>query len=392
MVVLSSLPAAVVSRKGEDRVRNGHPWVYKSDVVSCEAAPGDLVRVINERKRPLGVAMWSSRSQISLRLMSHDSDVADERAFFAAKLREAIAYRAEIAAGVPAYRVVSAEADRLPGLIVDWYQGCAVVQTLSEGMDRRLAMLVDVLRELLEPSGILARNDPKVRALEGLGEQVEVLHGDVPDELDVVENGLTFRVDLKRGQKTGLFLDQRENHAAASRYARGRALDAFTYNGGFAMNLARGAEAVIAIDSSAAAVAAARANAERNRLTNIDVREGNVFDELRELEIAGERFDTIVLDPPAFAKNKAAVPRAAAGYKEINLRALKLLNAGGTLITCSCSFNVSEALFVEIVEQAAADARATVALVEKRQQARDHPVLLNVPETHYLKCLILRKM
>ncbi len=392
----SSLPLAVISRKGEDRLRNGHPWIYKSDVVSCAGAPGDLVRVVNERKRPLGVAMWSSESQISLRLMTFETEVADEREFFRSRIETALAYRTTAAAGATAFRLVSSEGDRLPGLAVDVYGRYLVVQTLTQGMDRRLSMLAELLRDRLQPLGILARNDPKVRVLEGLAEQVEVLHGEIPDELDVTENELTYRVSLKHGQKTGLFLDQRENHFWASHYgaAEGKALDAFTYNGGFAMNLAKMApqRPVLALDSSAAAVATTRANAERNGLKNIDVREANVFDELRELEIAGERFDTVVLDPPAFAKNKASVPKAAAGYKEINLRALKLLNSGGTLITCSCSYNVSEDLFLEIVEQAAADARATVALVEKRQQARDHPVLLNVPETHYLKCLILRKM
>ena len=396
MRILSSLPVVVVSRKGEERVRNGHPWIYKSDVVSSAAGPGDLVRVLNERKRTLGVALWSSRSLISLRLLGFDNDVADERTFFAARLESAIVYRSSIAATAGAsnvFRLVSGEGDRLPGLVVDSYDGHLVVQTLSEGMDRRLAMLVELLVARLKPRGVLARNDPRVRALEGLEEKVEVLHGEIPDELDVIENELKFRIDLKHGQKTGMFLDQRENHFWVALHGHGKALDAFTYNGGFAMNMARmGATSVLAIDSSASAVATTRGNAELNGLENIEVREANVFDELRELEIAGERFDTIVLDPPAFAKNKASIPKAAAGYKEINLRAIKQLNPDGTLITCSCSYNVSEELFLEIVEQAAADARATVAVIEKRQQARDHPVLLNVPETHYLKCLVLRRL
>ena len=388
----SSVATVVVNRKGEERLRNGHPWIYKSDVVSSAAEPGDLVRVVNERKRTLGVALWSSQSQISLRFLTLGAGIDDERAFFAERLRAAIAYRGTLDIDASAFRLVSGEADRLPALVVDRYGDYLVMQTLCQGMDRRLPMLVELLVEQLSPRGVLARNDPKVRALEGLEERIDVVHGEVPEGIDVREGTTTFHVNLWHGQKTGLFLDQRENHATAARYARGKALDGFTYNGGFALQMATRAESVLALDSSAHAVATTRANVERNGVTNLDVREANVFDELRELEIAGERFDTIVLDPPAFAKNKASVPKAAAGYKEINLRAIKLLNPGGTLITCSCSYNVSEDLFLEIVEQAAADARASIALVEKRQQARDHPVLLNVPETYYLKCLVLRKL
>ena len=244
----------------------------------------------------------------------------------------------------------------------------------------------------MHPRGILARNDPRVRRLEGLEEQVEVIHGDVPDQIETREGAATYVVDVRRGQKTGLFLDQRENHLAAAGYARGRALDAFTYQGGFALAMASRCESVLALDSSTAAVTSTRQHAERNGLANVEVREANVFDELRELQVSGEQFDTIVLDPPAFAKNRASVERAIAGYKEINLRALKLLRTGGTLLTCSCSYNVDEALFLDVLGAAAADAQVTVSLVEKRMQARDHPVLLNVPETYYLKCIVLRKV
>jgi 23S rRNA (cytosine1962-C5)-methyltransferase len=247
------------------------------------------------------------------------------------------------------------------------------------------------LTDLLKPRGILARNDPRTRLLEGLEQRVEILAGDVPDSVAVTEGGVVYHADLRHGQKTGLFLDQRENREAAARYARGRLLDAFCYNGGFALKLARTCRATTAFDSSEEAIARLQANAARNGVT-IDARVGNVFDELRGLERLKERFDTIVLDPPAFAKSKASVPKAAAGYKEINLRALKLLNPGGTLITCSCSYNVSEADFAEIVYDAAVDARAQVTVVEKRMQGRDHPVLLGVPETYYLKCFVLRKL
>ena len=380
-----------ISRRGADRVRSGHPWVYRSDVVSAEAEPGDLVQVSSEQRRPVGWALWSSDSQISLRFVSTDREF-DEATFWRGRLAAAVEYRRSLAIDASAARLVYGESDRLPGLVVDRYADVLVVQTLTQGTDRRLAELTRLLVDLVAPRGILARNDPKVRRLEGLDESVAVVFGDVPELVEVAEGAIRYDVDVRHGQKTGLFLDQRENHLAAATYGRRRALDAFSYHGGFALQLARVCDTVLALDSSAPAVAAIAANAKRNGLPNVEAREANVFDELRELEIAERRFDTIVLDPPAFAKNKAAVPRAVAGYKEINLRALKLLEPGGCLITCSCSYNVDEARFEDIVLDAARDARATVALVEKRMQARDHPVLLGVPETHYLKCLILRKI
>ncbi|MFI5178928.1 MAG: class I SAM-dependent rRNA methyltransferase [Vicinamibacterales bacterium] len=395
------MPSSVVlSRRGADRVRAGHPWVYRSDILRADAQPGDLVRVQEERRRTLGWALWSSESQIAIRMIAGSAgstnEALDERALFSERLQRAVDYRASLAIDGTACRLVHGEADRLPALIVDRYgdgrDDYLVVQTLCQGMDRRIGLLVELLSAMIHPRGILARNDPKVRRLEGLDERVEVLAGEVPDAVEVREGDVMYRADLRHGQKTGLFLDQRENHLAAARYARGRALDAFTYHGGFALHLARHADSVLALDSSAPAVAATRANAAHNGLTNLEAREANVFDELRELETSGETFDTIVLDPPAFAKNRAAVERAAAGYKEINLRALRLLAPGGHLMTCSCSYNVDEAFFQAIVEDAAIDARATVALVEKRMQARDHPVLLGVPETHYLKCLVLRRV
>jgi 23S rRNA (cytosine1962-C5)-methyltransferase len=255
-----------------------------------------------------------------------------------------------------------------------------------------LPEITALLVELLAPAGILARNDPKVRLLEGLEQRVEVLHGTVPATIEVREGAVVYDVDPYHGQKTGLFLDQRENRLAAARYAHGRVLDAFSYNGGFALTLSPVSREVVAVDISEGAVERIRANARRNGITNVEARAMNVFDELRELERRGERFDTIVLDPPAFAKNRAAVPKALSGYKEINLRALKLLPPGGFLITCSCSYNVSEAAFAEVIAAAAIDARADVTVVEKRMQGRDHPVLMTVPETFYLKCFVLRKL
>ena len=389
---------AVVSRKGAERIRVGHPWIYQSDVLESDAGPGDLVRVVTERKRPLGWAFASTASQIALRMLSTatGAEPPDERALLRERVQKAAAYRASLQIDASAYRLMHAEADGWPATIVDRYEdeGAAyfVVQTLSQGADRRLEMLVDVLHELFAPRGILARNDPKVRRLEGLDESVAVLAGDVPDQIVVREGAIRLTVDLRRGQKTGLFLDQRENHEAAVRYAHGRILDAFTYHGGFALQMASRAASVTALDSSSAAVAAMAANASANGLTNVHAREVNVFDELRELETSGAQFEAIVLDPPAFAKNRSSVERALAGYKEINLRAMRLLAPGGHLITCSCSYNVGEDLFARVIEDAAVDARRSMALVEKRMQARDHPVLVTVPETHYLKCLILRRM
>ena len=283
------------------------------------------------------------------------------------------------------------EADLLPSLIVDRYGDYLVVQALSQAMDRHLPAVVEALTDLFKPRGILARNDPRVRTLEGLPQRVEVLAGDIPETVTVQEVGIEYDVDLRQGQKTGLFLDQRENRVAAALYARGRLLDCFSYNGGFALVLGRKCQETIAIDISPEAVSRLQQNASRNNIA-VDTRVGNVFDELRGLERLGERFDTIVLDPPAFAKNKAAVSSARAGYKEINLRALKLLNPGGTLVTCSCSYHISEAELAEIVYHAAVDAHAHVTVVEKRMQGRDHPVMLGLPETYYLKCLILRKV
>ncbi|MEO8683094.1 MAG: class I SAM-dependent rRNA methyltransferase, partial [Vicinamibacterales bacterium] len=291
-----------------------------------------------------------------------------------------------------AYRLVHGEADLLPSLIVDRYADYLVLQALSQGMDRLVPTLVPLLVELTGARGVLARNDPKVRLLEGLEQKVEALVGNVPETIAVREGAITYDVDPWRGQKTGLFLDQRENREAAARYAHGALLDCFSYNGGFALALASRCQNVEALDVSADAVARIAANAAANSVGNLTAREANVFDELRHLERDGARYDTIVLDPPAFAKNKASVPKALAGYKEINLRALRLLAPGGFLVTCSCSYNVDEGMFAQAVFEASADAHVSVTVVEKRMQGRDHPVLLGVPETYYLKCLILRKL
>jgi 23S rRNA (cytosine1962-C5)-methyltransferase len=385
------MSVVTITHRGEERIRSGHPWIYKSDVAKAEASGGDTVRVIGTRGRDIGSALYSDRSEIALRFLTRGVEPAD-LTLWRSRLSQAIRFRDALGIDATAYRLVHGEADLLPSLIVDRYGDYLVVQALSQGVDRLVPELTQLLVDLVHPAGILARNDPRVRLLEGLEQRVDVLHGAVPDQIEIREGQVTYLVDPYRGQKTGLFLDQRENRAAAAGYARGRLLDAFSYNGGFALALAPRCDEVLAIDISDDAVERIRLNAHRNGLANVHARAMNVFDELRELERRGERFDTIVLDPPAFAKNKASVRKALSGYKEINLRALKLLAPGGFLVTCSCSYNVSEGEFADVLASAAVDARADVAVVEKRMQARDHPVLMTVPETYYLKCFILRKL
>lgn len=382
----------ILKPRGEDRVRGGHPWVYRSDIADViDPEPGAIVEVRGPRDRKLGHALFSDQSQITIRMISHDERPIDD-AFWRARLETAIKFRDSLHLKATAYRLVHGEADLLPSLIVDRYADYLVMQTLSQGMDRLTPTLVKLLVDITGAKGILARNDPKVRTLEGLEQTVEILHGEVPESITVTEAGITYAVDTWHGQKTGLFLDQRENREAIARYARGRMLDCFSYNGGFGLVLARHCETVEALDVSADAVQRITANAAANGIPNLAAREANVFDELRHLERDGTRYDTIVLDPPAFAKNKASIPNALAGYKEINLRALRLLKPGGFLMTCSCSYNVDEGMFANAVFAASADAHIPVTVVEKRMQGRDHPVLLGVPETYYLKSFILRKL
>jgi len=385
------MSTVVINARGEQRVRSGHPWVYRADVIDVDAAGGDVVGVIGPRRRQVGHALFSDRSQIPVRMLAR-GDGPFDGTLIRSRLERALAYRETLGLDATAVRLVHGEADLLPSLVVDRYGDHLVVQALSQGMDRLLPGVVGMLDELLRPAGILARNDPKVRTLEGLPQTVEVLAGSVPETVVVREGPIEYEVDLRRGQKTGLFLDQRENREAAARYARGRLLDGFSYHGGFALRLARQCEQVEAVEVSADAVSRIRVNAERNGVTNLEAREANVFDELRRLEREGARFDTVVLDPPAFARNKASVEGALAGYKEINLRAMRLLSPGGHLVTCSCSYNVGETLFAQVLHEASIDSHVPVAIVEKRTQGRDHPVLVGVPETHYLKCFILRRV
>jgi 23S rRNA (cytosine1962-C5)-methyltransferase len=338
----------------------------------------------------VGWALFSDRSQIALRMLGGDHEIVDD-AFVGRLLDDALAFRKGLEIDATACRLVHGEADRLPSLIVDRYGDYLVVQALSQGIERLTPVVVRHLVTALAPRGVLARNDSRIRLLEGLERRVEVLYGEVPEAIAVRDGAVEIEVDPWKGQKTGLFLDQRENRRAAACYARGRLLDCFSYEGGFALQLAPRCESALAVDSSEEALERLARNASRNGVT-IATRAANVFDQLRELERAGARYETIVLDPPGFARNKASVPRALAGYKEINLRAMRLLPIGGFLITCSCSFNVDEGTFASVVHEASVDAGVGVVVVEKRMQARDHPVLLGVPETYYLKCLILRRI
>jgi len=382
----------VVSRKGVARIERGHPWVFRSDVVKDGGAtPGALVRVEDARGRPLGFAFFSSRSEIRLRMLERGEGTLPE-AFLRYRIARALRWRQRVAPGAEAYRVVHGEGDGIPSLVVDRYGDYLSIQTLSQGTERAKAEIVAALVELLAPKGIVERNDPRVRTLEGLEPQVSVLHGEVPEAVEVSEGDVRFRVDLLKGQKTGLFLDQRENHLAGRIYARGRVLDAFTYDGGFALQVARQSDEVTAVDLSAESLQRVQRNAALNGLTNVTTRDANVFDLLRDLADRGEEFDTVILDPPAFAKSRSAIEKAARGYKEINLRALRILRSGGCLITCSCSYHIHEDDFEAILAAAAADAGTAVTVVEKRRQARDHPILLGVPETCYLKCFVLRKL
>jgi 23S rRNA (cytosine1962-C5)-methyltransferase len=381
--------SVVISTRGVERLRSGHPWVYRSDVRSAQAEAGAIVRVADERGRFHGRAFYSDKSQIAVRLLTREN-VPVDRAFFAERLRRAAAYRQTVVENTDAYRLVHGEADLLPSIVIDRYGDYLVVQTLSQASERQKDLIVEILVELFSPLGILERNDPKVRLLEGLPQSVSVVHGEVPAEILAKENGITFIYDLAKGQKTGSFLDQRENHWAARRYASGEVLDCFSYQGGFALTVAEECEHVEAIDMGTAALEAARRNQELNAISNVTFREGNAFDVLKEYDEVGRSFQMVILDPPAFAKSRDSLEAATRGYKEINLRALKILAPGGYLVTCSCSHHLSEAQFLQLIAEAANDAKRTVVVAERRTQAEDHPILLTMPETHYLKALILR--
>jgi 23S rRNA (cytosine1962-C5)-methyltransferase len=382
----------LIRKRGADRIRRGHLWVYRSDVVQAEnVEPGSIVAVREENSRRAGVvgkAFFSSMSQIALRFLVRGEVTVDED-FIRRRFVDAANFRNRLGVDPEFSRRIYSEGDFLPGLIVDRYGDRLVLQSLIQATDRLQPLFTSLLQDQYQPRSILFRNDSKVRQLEGLPLKQEVLGDPVPDVITLKEDGKEIAVTLSAGQKTGAFLDQCDNRRAAKRYAHGRALDAFTYSGGFALQLSDVCDEVEAVDLSAAAVKLARSNVERNGLRNVRCIEANVFDYLREKFADGIRYDTIVLDPPAFAKNRDQLPDALRGYKEINNRAMRLLNDGGILVTCSCSHHVSEGLFAEMLADAANDAGRWIRVLERRIQAPDHPVILTVPETLYLKCFIL---
>ena len=379
-----------VTRKGAARVAAGHPWIFSSDVSERGgAAAGAAVKVAAPNGRPIGTAHYSSTSEIALRMLSPQVEEIS-RDFFLRRICAAEEHRRAVVRDSNAYRVVHGEADLMPALVVDRYGEYLVMQTLDQGMDAAKAEIVSCLEQIFHPLGVVARNDVAVRAKEDLPLERAVVAGDVPEFVTVQMNGVAMRADLLRGQKTGIFLDQRENYQAAAHYARGgKALDCFTSTGGFALRLASRCESVEAVDSAAPALATARANAEANGIANIEFREADVFELLAGYAAGRRQFSMVVLDPPAFAKSRRNLDAAASGYKEINLRALRLLPPGGILVTCSCSHHVSEAMLLEVVAQASLDAGRQLRVLERRTQSQDHPILLTVPETLYLKCLVL---
>src|SRR6476661_1437788 len=383
---------ATASNKGARRWDAGHPWIYRSDVIERPNGDAGAVRVHDQRGKPLGVALWSPRSEISLRLLDRDPDATIDGAWWHRRLAQAIARRGGLDHGANAYRLVHGEGDGLPSLVVDRYDRWLVVQLMSAGLERFRHDIVAALTSLTQPAGILARNDVPLRVKEGLETNVELLTGEVPDEIEVHEHGVRYLAAPWRGQKTGAFLDQRENRALVGRIAKGAALDCFSYHGSFALHLARGASDVIALDASAHALTRAEENFRRNGFANGTFVEANAFEYLKARERERARFDTIVLDPPAFAKTRASLPAALRGYKEINLRAMRILAPGGMLFTASCSYHLTKSLFLEMLEQAAADSGRRLVLRKLRGQPLDHPEVVTIPETGYLKGALLEAL
>ncbi len=389
---------ATVSARGAARWAAGHPWIFASDVVTAPSAPATAIagaiRVQTERGRPLGWALWSPRSEIALRLIDRDPDARIDAEWWHGRLAAAVARRAALADVATAYRLVHGEGDACPSLVCDRYDRWLVVQLASAGLEHYRAEIVAALQELTRPAGVLARNDLAVRAREGLPRAVELLAGEVPRAIEVTEHGVRYLAAPWDGQKTGAFLDQRDNRARIGALARpgGRALDCFSYHGSFALHLARRSATVVALDTSAAALERATENAALNGLTNVEFREADAFTFLKASERARERFDTVVLDPPAFAKSKGNVPAALRGYKEINLRGMRLLAPHGILYTASCSFHVSRTAFLSVLANAAADSGRRLALREIRGQSLDHPEVLTIPETGYLKGAIVEAL
>jgi 23S rRNA (cytosine1962-C5)-methyltransferase len=381
---------AVVSKRAALRWEQGHPWIYRSDVDKRPSRPAGVVTVTDNRDRVLGQALWSPSSEISLRLLDRDPEVTIDATWWRHRILDAAARRADIAAQTTAFRVVHGEADGCPSLICDRYDRWLVVQLMSAGIESCRDMIVAGLATLPSVEGILARHDVALRRKEQLPVLVEVLRGDVPETIEVVEHGIRYLAAPWTGQKTGAFLDQRENRLLVGANTMGRALDCFSYHGSFALHMAARADHVLALDSSRDALARAAENATLNGFTNVETREIDAFDYLKAAERSRERFDTIVLDPPAFAKSKSSVPAAIRGYKEINLRAMKMLAPNGVLLSASCSFHLSKSLFLEMLQSAAADSGRRIVLRELRGQPADHPEVLTIPETGYIKSALLQ--
>jgi 23S rRNA (cytosine1962-C5)-methyltransferase len=380
--------SVLVGAKGAARWRDGHPWIYRSDVEGA-SLPAGIVRVEDRRHRFLGQALWSPKSEIRLRFLTR-SKTAIDADWWCQRIAEADRRRTAVRASASAYRVVHGEGDGLPSLIVDRYGDYVVAQLLSAGLESVREDVLSGIREVLKPRGILLRNDASVRRHEGLAIEIVDAEGAVPDSVEVREGSVRYLAAPRTGQKTGAFLDQRENRQHMGSIAHGKALDLFTYHGLFALHLASRAAHVLAVDSSGPALEVARANAALNGIANLEWLEANTFDLLRELDEKGERYDTIVLDPPAFAKRRDAVTRALAGYKEINLRAMRILAPEGQLLTASCSFHVGRPAFMSMLADAAADSGRRLVVERLIGQSSDHPELLTVPETAYLKGAILR--
>jgi 23S rRNA (cytosine1962-C5)-methyltransferase len=376
---------ATVSKRGADRWERGHPWIYRSDVRERPSSPAGVVAVSDNRDRRLGWALWSPTSEISLRLLDRNADAVIDGTWWRRRIGIAIARRASLGAEASAYRLVHGEGDGCPSLVCDRYDRWLVVQLMSAGIEQCRDEIVGALLDATGADGILARNDVPLRAREGLPRETVALHGEVPREIEVHEHGIRYLAAPWTGQKTGAFLDQRESRRLAASVARGRTLDCFSYHGSFALHLARAADEVTALDTSAAALERAQANARLNGISNLRTVQADAFEYLRARERDGTSYDTIALDPPAFAKTRASLAGALRGYHEINLRAMRLLAPGGFLYTASCSFHLSKARFLEMLEAAAGDSGRRLVLRSLIGQPLDHPELLGVPETGYLK-------
>jgi 23S rRNA (cytosine1962-C5)-methyltransferase len=381
----------ILTPKGLSWFRTGHPWIFRNDLGRIhDAAPGSIVSLETKNGKFLAQGFYSDRSKIAFRLISRTREAIDAN-YWKKCILKAFQYRQAVVGQTNAYRLVFGESDGIPSLIIDRYADHFAMQTLAQGTENLISLITEILQDIFHPQSIILRNDLAVRELEGLPPEKKIIFGEFPKNVEVFEGEIRYRTDLWTGQKTGAYLDQRENRLLAARFLQGGILDAFCYHGLFGLHTARNASRVIGLDSSPEAIEQARENALSNGLTNIEFRKENVFDFLKKEADEGQSYDGIILDPPAFAKSKENVAGAIRGYKELNLRAICLLNPGGILVTSSCSYNLSESKFLEILRECAKDSGATLRIIQRRGQSADHPVLLSFPESSYLKCLFLEK-